>query len=85
MQINDFKAVIQAYQDLISQGIDPVLLTHQIIHHLRDDLESAPDDQRGRIIDLLEDLMAVFNAKQPQASLEITLLKHTQPQSTLEA
>ena len=68
--------LIKHYRDLSSQGVDPVVLAGRLAGALRDELRSQPDKSRLAKINLLEDLLAVFSAKQAQATLEIVLLKH---------
>ena len=76
---NQIQDLIKAYRELSGQGVDPVVLTSRLTQTLREDLRNNPKD--GRYIDkinLLEDLLDVFSSKQPQATLEIILLKHAQ-------
>ncbi|MCY3804656.1 MAG: DNA polymerase III subunit gamma/tau [Candidatus Saccharibacteria bacterium] len=76
---DDFQKVIECYQKLMAQGVDAVLLAHQLAYHLRLELQKLDNKQAiGRILLLLEDLLLIFQAHQPQTSLEIILLKHTQ-------
>ena len=74
---NQVQDLVKAYRELSGQGVDPVVLTSRLTQTLREDLRNNPKD--GRYLDkinLLEDLLDVFSSKQPQATLEIILLKH---------
>ena len=76
---NQVQDLVKAYRELSGQGVDPVVLTSRLTQTLREDLRNNPKD--GRYLDkinLLEDLLDVFSSKQPQATLEIILLKHAQ-------
>ena len=76
----DLENVVKYYQDLDNQGVDPVVLTSRLTRKLRDNLQNNPSAADYlKQINLLEDLLDVFSAKQPHATLEITLLKHTRP------
>ena len=68
-----------AYRELSSRGVDPIILAGRLSQALRDELRNHPENPRNlEKINLLEDLLDVFSARQPQATLEIVLLKHTQ-------
>ena len=70
---------MEYYQELMAQGVDAVLLAHQLAYQLRLSLRELEDQEMiGRILMLLEDLLLIFQAQQPQTSLEIILLKHAQ-------
>ena len=76
---NDFVKVINIYQDLISQGTDIMVLTKQLMHSFRTSLKTESDPKiRQRLLSILEDLIEVMSARQPQINLEICLLKHSQ-------
>ena len=77
---NDFKQVIDNYQDLTTRGVDPIILTRQLSQIIRQDLYQNQKESFPQAIDLLEDLLDVFRAPNPQATLEVTLLKHAQDQ-----
>ena len=74
----DMKEVIKHYQNLDAQGVDPIILAERLSQNLRDDLQNNTSDSYARKLELLEDLLDVSSAKQPHATLEITLLKHSQ-------
>ena len=74
----DMKEVIKHYQNLDAQGVDPIVLAERLSQNLRDDLQSNTSDSYAQKLELLEDLLDVSSAKQPHATLEITLLKHSQ-------
>ena len=74
----DLKEVLEHYREIEALGVDPVVLAERLTAGLRRDLENNPDDERyGQKLDLLEDLLDVFGARQPHAALEIALLKHS--------
>ena len=76
---SDFQSVVNTYQDLMGQGTDPIVLTNQLIYKLRQAiLNPAETQMKSRILNLLEDLIEILSSKQPQVSLEICLLKHSQ-------
>ena len=80
LNAGNLKGVVKHYQNLDAQGVDPVVLTSQLTQKLRDELQANPtSEDYSKRINLLEDLLDVFSAKQPHATLEITLLKHTRP------
>ncbi len=74
----DMKEVIKHYQNLDAQGVDPIILAERLSQNLRNDLQSDTNDSYSQKLELLEDLLDVSSAKQPHATLEITLLKHSQ-------
>ena len=79
LQAHDFKTVVAHYRQLIATGVDAVLLAAQLSQQLRADLlNEKSSDTIIKTIKLLEDLLAVGNAKRPQTTLEVVLLKHTQ-------
>ena len=71
--------VIKYYQKFNDEGVDPVILANQLAENLRQDLRQAKEGLNfAAELDLLEDLLSISSARQPQASLEIVLLKHSQ-------
>lgn len=78
LQAGSLKDVIKCYQNLDAQGVDPIILTGRLTESLRNNLEKNPNSPDNfKSLDLFEDLLNVFSAKKPHATLEITLLKHT--------
>ena len=75
---NDLAGVIKYYQKFNDEGVDPVILASQLAESLRRDLRQAKEGVDFALeLDLLEDLLSISSARQPQASLEIVLLKHS--------
>ena len=75
---NDLAEVIKYYQKFNDEGVDPVILASQLAESLRRDLRQVKEGVDFALeLDLLEDLLSISSARQPQASLEIVLLKHS--------
>ncbi|MYB39903.1 DNA polymerase III subunit gamma/tau [Candidatus Saccharibacteria bacterium] len=80
LAVGNLKGVVERYRKIEALGVDPVVLAERLTSGLRDGLQANPHDEYyGRKLDLLEDLLDVFGARQPHAALEIALLKHSRP------
>ena len=80
---HDLKQIITEYRQLVSQGTDAVVLADQLAEILREELPKSPDQATD--LELLEALLELANARQPEALMEVALLKNHQPQPTKQS
>ena len=76
---HDLKQIISHYRNLISEGTDPVVLADQLAEILRDEFPGSSDQTAD--LELLEALLELANARQPEALMEVALLKNHQSTS----
>lgn len=79
LEAGDFTTTLDDYRGLMGDGADPVILASQLAQKIRATLGSH--NNKTKMITLLEDLLDVAKSRDPEASLEITLLKNI-PSST---
>ena len=70
----DLSKMIEAYRQLINDGANPVIISQQLAEVLRDNLQKSTSAQAD--LGLLEDLLELASARNPEALLEVVLLKH---------
>ena len=70
------KEVLGIYQGFIDQGVDAVILAQALAQIIRHNFQEKNLKEIDLYLNLLEDLLKISQARQPQLALELILLRY---------